>query len=112
MNTKKMSTRTAISLAVLAATTSATYAYDFTLGTDDAVKGSLVSNITAGVATRTKSPSCALTGDPNANGCGAAANTDQWGAGDNGDLNYRKWKPYSTYLSATSELLLTMPSEG
>lgn len=42
MNTKKMSTRTAISLAVLAATTSATHAYDFTLGTDDAVKGSLV----------------------------------------------------------------------
>ncbi|CAJ0684289.1 DUF1302 domain-containing protein [Ralstonia holmesii] len=112
MNTKKMSTRTAISLAVLAATTSAAQAYDFTMGTDDAVKGSLVSNITAGVATRTKSPSCALTGDPNANGCGAAANTDQWGAGDNGDLNYRRWKPYSTYLSATSELLLTMPSEG
>lgn len=66
MNTKKMSTRTAISLAVLTATTSAAYAYDFTMGTDDAVKGSLVSNVTAGVATRTKTQSCALTGDPNA----------------------------------------------
>ncbi|KOR15449.1 DUF1302 domain-containing protein, partial [Burkholderia cenocepacia] len=32
--------------------------------------------------------------------------------GDNGDLNYRKGQPFSTYVSATSELLLKMPREG
>jgi hypothetical protein len=37
---------------------------------------------------------------------------NQWGFGDNGDLNYRKGQPFSAYISATSELLLTMPSEG
>ncbi|MHA7685540.1 DUF1302 domain-containing protein [Cupriavidus sp. PET2-C1] len=112
MKTKRTLARTTISLAVLGAATSGAYAFDFTAGTDDAIKGSLVSNITAGAAVRTKTPSCSLTGDPNANGCGAAANVDQWGAGDNGDLNYKKGKPFSTYLSATSELLLTMPSQG
>jgi hypothetical protein len=104
--------RTTISLAVLGATASSAYAYDFTTGADDAIKGSLVTNITAGAGVRVKSPSCSLTGDPNANGCGAAANVDQWGFGDNGDLNYRKGQAFSTYLSATSELLLTMPSNG
>lgn len=112
MKTTTMFRRSAISLAVLGATASSAHAYDFTLGADDAINGSLVTNVTAGAGVRTKSPSCALTGDPNANGCGAAANTDQWGASDNGDLNYKKGKPFSTYLSATSELLLKMPSEG
>ncbi|MFM0245595.1 DUF1302 domain-containing protein [Paraburkholderia sediminicola] len=86
-------------------------AYEFTTGLGD-LEGSWVSNLTAGGGIRTKSPSCALTGDPDANGCGAAANVAQWGAGDAGDLNYRKGQPFSTYISATSELLLTMPSEG
>ncbi|AQV94863.1 DUF1302 domain-containing protein [Cupriavidus necator] len=112
MKTIKKFRRTTISLAVLGAAASSAYGFDFTAGADDVIKGSLVSNITAGAGIRTKSPSCSLTGDPNANGCGASANTDQWGAGDSGDLNYRKGRPFSTYLSATSELLLTMPSEG
>ncbi len=76
------------------------------------VKASLWRKLKAGGEAGAKSRSCALTGDPNANGCGASANTDQWGAGDNGDLNYKKGKPFSTYLSATSELLLLMPSQG
>ncbi|RQS09711.1 DUF1302 domain-containing protein [Burkholderia stagnalis] len=111
MKAKKIARHTAISISVLGAATSTAYGYDFTLG-DGAVQGSLVSNITAGAGIRTKSPSCSLTGDPNANGCGAAANTNQWGFGDNGDLNYRKGQPFSTYISATSELLLKMPSAG
>ncbi|MEM5432805.1 DUF1302 domain-containing protein [Cupriavidus oxalaticus] len=112
MKTTKMFRRSTISLAVLGATASSAYAYDFTAGADDVIKGSLVTNITAGAGIRVKSPSCSLTGDPNANGCGAAANVDQWGFGDNGNLNYRKGQAFSTYLSATSELLLTMPGEG
>jgi len=87
------------------------YGYDFTTGLGD-LHGSWVSNLTAGAGIRTKNPSCSLTGDPNSYGCGAAANVNQWGSSDNGDLNYKKGQPFSTYLSATSELLLTMPSEG
>jgi hypothetical protein len=86
-------------------------AYTFDTGIGD-LRGSWVSNITGGMAIRTQNPSCSLTGDPNAYGCGAGANTAQWSNGDNGDLNYRKGQPYSAYLSATSELLLTMPTEG
>ncbi|WP_296660084.1 DUF1302 domain-containing protein [Paraburkholderia sp.] len=111
METKKIVGRTTISLAVLSAVTSSAYGYDFTTGFND-LKGSWVTNLTAGAGIRTRSPSCSLTGDPNAFGCGDAANVNQWGFGDNGDLNYRKGQPFSTYLSATSELLLTMPSEG
>jgi Protein of unknown function (DUF1302) len=86
-------------------------AYEFSLD-DGAINGSWVSNLTAGGGIRVKNPSCSLTGDPNAYGCGAGANTAQWAAGDDGNLNYRKGQPFSTYVSATSELLLTMPSEG
>ena len=111
MKAKHVIRRTTISIAVLGAATSSAYGYDFTMG-DGAVQGSWVTNLTAGAGIRTKSPSCSLTGDPNAYGCGAAANTNQWGFGDNGDLNYRKGQPFSTYISATSELLLKMPSEG
>ncbi|WP_157636864.1 DUF1302 domain-containing protein, partial [Burkholderia ubonensis] len=111
MKAKQVVRRTTISIAVLGAATSSAYGYDFTMG-EGAVQGSWVTNLTAGAGIRTKRPSCSLTGDPNAYGCGAAANTNQWGYGDNGDLNYRKGQPFSTYISATSELLLKMPSEG
>ncbi|KVN24048.1 hypothetical protein WJ63_19135 [Burkholderia pyrrocinia] len=111
MNAKHVVRRTTISIAVLGAAASSAYGYDFTMG-EGAVQGSWVTNLTAGAGIRTKNPSCSLTGDPNAYGCGAAANTNQWGYGDNGDLNYRKGQPFSTYISATSELLLKMPSEG
>ncbi|MBN3815453.1 DUF1302 domain-containing protein [Paraburkholderia sp. Se-20369] len=111
MKAKTIIRCTTVSIAVLGATASTAYGYDFKTGIGD-LQGSLVTNLTAGAGIRTKSPSCALTGDPNSNGCGAAANTNQWGFGDNGDLNYRKGQPFSTYISATSELLLKMPSEG
>jgi hypothetical protein len=111
MKSTKIVRHTTVSLAVLGATASTAYGYDFTVGNGD-LQGSWVTNLTAGAGIRTKNPSCSLTGDPNANGCGSAANTNQWGYGDNGDLNYRKGQPFSTYISATSELLLKMPSEG
>ncbi|WP_431825204.1 DUF1302 domain-containing protein [Burkholderia sp. F1] len=111
MKANKVVRHTTVSIAVLGAATSSAYGYDFTMG-EGAVQGSFVTNLTAGMGIRTKNPSCSLTGDPNAYGCGAAANVNQWGASDNGDLNYRKGQPFSTYVSATSELLLKMPSEG
>ncbi|WP_154585923.1 DUF1302 family protein, partial [Burkholderia cenocepacia] len=97
MKTKKVVRRTTISIAVLGAVTSNVYGYDFTVG-DGTLQGSWVTNLTAGGGIRTKNPSCSLTGDPNSYGCGAAANTNQWGYGDNGDLNYRKGQPFSTYV--------------
>ncbi|SDR53785.1 Protein of unknown function [Paraburkholderia fungorum] len=100
-----------VSLAALGAMSADAYGYDFTTGIGD-LSGSWVSNVTAGAGIRTKNPSCSLTGDPNAEGCGSAANVNQWGSGSNGNLNYRKGQAFSTYVSATSELLLTMPSEG
>ncbi|QCP54276.1 DUF1302 domain-containing protein [Trinickia violacea] len=111
MKTTGVGVSVSVSLAVLGAASSSAYGYDFTTGLGD-LSGSWVSNLTAGAGIRTKSPSCSLTGDPNAFGCGDAANVAQWGGGDMGDLNYRKGQPFSTYISATSELLLTMPSEG
>ncbi|UTV60334.1 DUF1302 domain-containing protein (plasmid) [Burkholderia arboris] len=111
MKPRIMIRRTAISLAVMSATATSAFGYQFTAAGGD-LQGSWVTNLTAGAGIRTKNPSCSLTGDPNAFGCGAGANTNQWGFGDNGDLNYRKGQPFSTYISATSELLLKMPSEG
>jgi len=106
----RLTARHAIAFAALIACTGA-HAYEFSLS-DDSIKGSWVTNLTAGGGVRTKNPSCSLTGDPNRYGCGASANVDQWGFGDMGDLNYRKGQAFTTYLSATSELLLTMPSQG
>ena len=78
----------------------------------DGLSATWVTNVTAGIGVRTKSPSCSLTGSPTANGCGSAANTAQWANGDDGNLNYRKGQPFTGYLSLTSELFLSMPSEG
>lgn len=111
MKTKIIGRYVAASLALFGTAATSAYGYEFTTGLGD-LTGSWVTNLTGGAGIRTKNPSCSLTGDPNAFDCGAAANTNQWGAGDDGDLNYRKGQPFSTYISATSELLLKMPSEG
>ncbi|MGF6967311.1 hypothetical protein OKW43_004339 [Paraburkholderia sp. WC7.3g] len=112
MKTKTIGRTATVSLAIAgAAATSSAYGYEFSTGIND-LTGSWVTNLTAGAGIRTKNPSCSLTGDPNAFDCGAAANVNQWGVGDNGNLNYRKGQPFSTYISATSELLFKMPSEG
>jgi hypothetical protein len=111
MKTKAVRASVSVALMGLGAVSANSYGYDFTTGLGD-MTGSWVTNLTAGAGIRTKSPSCSLTGDPNAYGCGSAANVNQWGSSDNGDLNYRKGQPFSSYISATSELLLTMPNEG
>ncbi|WP_341271993.1 DUF1302 domain-containing protein [Paraburkholderia ginsengiterrae] len=111
MKTKAFRASVSVALMGLGTIPVYSYGYDFTTGLGD-LSGSWVSNLTAGAGIRTKSPSCSLTGDPNAYGCGSAANVNQWGSSDNGDLNYRKGQPFSSYVSATSELLLTMPNEG
>lgn len=97
--------------AALALSCTSVYAFPFSTGIGD-VQGSWDSNITGGMATRTKNPSCSLTGDPNTNNCGAGANTAQWSNGDDGDLNYKKFKPYSAYLGVTSEVLLSSQEAG
>jgi hypothetical protein len=86
-------------------------AYTFDTGIGD-MQAAWVSNITGGLGVRVKNPSCSLTGDPNAHGCGSAANTGVWANGDDGNLNYRKGQAFTAYTSVTSELLLTMPKEG
>ncbi|WP_133645482.1 DUF1302 domain-containing protein [Paraburkholderia flava] len=111
MRSRKFVRHAPFFLAALGTATSNAYGYEFSTGIND-LKGSWVTNLTAGAGIRTKDPSCSLTGDPNANGCATAANVNQWGAADNGNLNYRKGQPFSTYIGATSELLFKMPSEG
>jgi hypothetical protein len=81
------------------------YAFNFEIGND--IRGSIITNIITGTAIRTQAPSCSLTGDPNY--CGNA-DTAIWSNGDDGNLNYGKYEPFSAYVSLTSELLLTMPS--
>lgn len=75
-----------------------------------------VTSVTGAVGLRTKNPSCALTGDPNAGGgttaCGAGVDTALWANGDDGDLNYRKDSFYAANLDVISEVLLTAPAEG
>ncbi len=77
---------------------------------NDVFQGTVDSNVTAGIGTRVKNPSCSLIGTPNVFGCGADVNTNQWANGDAGDLNYKKNQVFTGYLSLTSEALLKMPS--
>ena len=69
------------------------------------IEGALDSTLTIGFGKRIQSQSCALIGDTNS-ACGASANTAQWSAGDNGDLNYNKGDFFSAYLKGTHELLM------
>lgn len=72
------------------------------------VAGSFDTTFTFGGGIRLKDPSCSITGaliGP----CASGANTQQWSAGDDGDLNYRKGDFFSLYLKGTHELLLKFP---
>ena len=64
-------------------------AADFDPGLGD-LKVTWVTNVTAALGFRTKTPSCSLTGDPNSVGqalaCGSSANTSLWANGDDGNL--------------------------
>lgn len=78
---------------------------------DGAIQGSINSTVSVGFGTRLGSPSCSMVGDTNS-ACGASANTAQWSAGDNGNLNYKKGDLFTAYLKGTHELLLKKPDSG
>jgi hypothetical protein len=77
------------------------YAIEFQWGD---ISGSFDSTVTIGGGIRTKNPSCSIVGDSAA--CGGTADTAQWSAGDDGDLNYKKGDWFTQYVSGTHELLL------
>lgn len=68
-------------------------------------------DLTAGGAVRLRNPSCSLVGDPTFHGCGSRANVETWANGDDGNLNYRKGKLFSSYINVISELVLNVPSQ-
>lgn len=103
-NTYKVIAGVAVSLLVVTVPPSA-QAFRFEAGE---IQGALDSTITAGMGVRADDPSCSLVGDPTTS-CGARANTGQWSAGDNGNLNYRKGDFFTAYIKGTHELLLKMP---
>ena len=62
------------------------HAFQFTLGEDNSIQGSLNTTLTAGFGVRLANPYSDLVGDTTYR---ANANTAQWSNGDNGNLNYR-----------------------
>lgn len=79
-------------------------AVEVSLGSFD---GSFNSTIMMGAGRRLQNSDCSLVGDPNANGGGCSSvNTEQWSAGDDGNLNYKKNDFFTLYLKGTHELLL------
>ena len=90
---------------VAAAASPPAQAFRFEMGD---IQGSLDSTITTGIGVRAQDPSCSLTGDPTTS-CGGRANTAQWSAGDNGNLNYRKGDFFTAYLKGTHELVMKAP---
>ncbi len=80
-------------------------AVDYTVGD---LNISWDSQVIAGSGIRTDAPSCSLVGGPPGTaGCSGVGNAAQWGNGSLGDLNYKKWQPYSAYLKGTTELLIS-----
>jgi hypothetical protein len=78
----------------------------------DSVSGNFDSTVSVGTGIRTRSPSCSLvianpTGPDAPAGCIAPTS----GLGDQGDLNYEKWHPFTTYVKGSHELLLKMPDD-
>ncbi len=73
---------------------------------------SINSTATWGLGLRAGDPSCELTGDPNSDHCGASANTQQWAAADNGNLNYKSGQLFTNYLKFTTEILVTDKDAG
>lgn len=78
---------------------------------DSPFKFKWTTDLTAGGGLRLRNPSCSLTGDPTFGGCGARANTATWSNGDDGDLNYKKNKLFSSYINIVSEVIVTVPSQ-
>ena len=83
------------------------FAIEFQVGP---FESSFNSTITVGAARRMKDPSCSIVGDSAA--CGGTANTAQWAAGDDGDLNYKKGDWFTSYIKGTHELLMKDTDDG
>ncbi len=78
----------------------------------DNVHISIDSTATEGFGIRVDNPSCELTGDPESYGCGSSANTQQWSAADNGDLNYKAGQAFTAYTKLTTEILVKDDADG
>lgn len=102
---KTCSVLVSAAMALLGAASQSAHAFRFEAGD---IQGSLDSTFTTGIGVRAQDPSCSLVGDPTTS-CGGRANTAQWSAGDNGNLNYKKGDFFTAYLKGTHELLLKMP---
>lgn len=74
--------------------------------------GSFDSTITVGTGIRAKSPACNLI-SAGATGAGAPTGclSPTSSLGDQGDLNYAKGDPFTTYIKGSHELLLKFPSD-
>lgn len=69
----------------------------------DSFEGSFNSTIGVAAGMRLRDPSCGLVGDK---GYCASANTEQWSAADDGNLNYRKGDFFTLAVKGSHELLL------
>jgi len=78
----------------------------------DSVSGSIDSTVTAGIGIRTQNPSCSLiTAGAAGQGAPAGCLAPTSALGDQGDLNYGRGDPFTSYLKGTHELLLKMPDD-
>ncbi len=89
----------------------------FTFSNDsDTIRGSFDSNISAGTGIRTQSPSSTLVSPTYNASTGAQSGGGKLGQisglSDQGDINYDKGDPFTTYLKGNHELLLKMPAQG
>lgn len=102
--THRMALRS-IALAAVAACAGGAQAFTFDAGS---VSGNFDSTVSVGMGMRAKNPSCSLVGDPSY--CDAA-DVFRWGAGDDGNLNYRRGDLFTGYIKGNHELLLKMPDD-
>ncbi|MGB8640237.1 MAG: DUF1302 family protein, partial [Pseudolabrys sp.] len=83
-------------------------AHAFQFKASDTISGSLDTQFTLGAGMRVNNQNPQLIGDPGKN---SGANTAISSNGDDGNLNYKKYDLYTTYLKITPELLLKFPAD-
>lgn len=85
------------------------HAVTFELGD---VRGSFDSTITVGTGIRASNPDCNLVvGGATGSGAPAGCLAPTAAYGDQGNLNYQKGRPFTTYLKGSHELLLKAPDD-
>ena len=83
-------------------------AHAFQFQASDSIRGSLDMQLTLGAGMRMVNQNPNLIGDPRVNG---GANTGFSSNADDGNLNYKKYDLFTTYLKFTPELLLKFPDD-